>query len=865
MRERSESSDLKADPLRALRAALPRVLETLGRGARAEDEKQLTPCLRILFFRMLTLLLAEAKGLITDRPPLEDLLAEPLVRGGKESFEGMQGFQCRKDSLDEALHVLQEACPDFAALPADTPGLLYEELLALLRMERRRSGSYYTRRELVDELIRSALHPLARRARDADGLLGLKVVDPACGGGAFLIAAQDFLARKVALLRTGKEDPDRATRIRAKRDVLLNCIHGVERDPTAAKLARIGLWLNTGTKELPAGVLESKIKSGDALIGIPLKGHVLRSRKECDRWTAALLRDEAERQPAKRYGFFHWPLEFPEVFRGVDPGFDCVLGNPPWERIKIQEKEFFARSAPAIARAKKASERRRMIQSLRKDDPLLFGRYEENLHRSTAFSRYLRNSGRYRLVRGDPNTYLFFAVLFRDLLNSTGRAGMIVPSGIATDLGAAPFFQDLVEKESLVSLYDFVNTSRLFPGIAGPNRFCLLTLAGSANRTAEAAFLFYASSMEDLRLEDRRFHLSKADLKLLNPNTGTCPPFPGRVEAERMKALYRRFPVLKNESKPEQKDGGWKVTLWNMFHMSGHSHLFQTRDQMEKQGFCLDGEGNFRRGSEVYLRLYEAKLMHNLNHRYNTFEGVDPRKMAAVKPGALSVTDEQAQKPGYAVLPRYWVPEGSVRQATRRRGRERPWFLCLRSVTNVTTNRRTVMAAVLPWCGVGNSATVLSSPLAAREVVLLAACLSSFALDYAARMKVGGPNLNFFILKQLPVPPTQVFDRPFQGGTLRDFIWKRAFELIYTAKDLIPFARECGHSGPPFPWDNERRAKIRAELDGLFFILYGFSPSDAAAAMDSFPILERQERARFGTYLTRKRVLAACEEYTALY
>lgn len=850
--------------MRALRAALPRALETLRRGARAEDEERLAPCLQILFFRMLFLLLAQAKSLIPNRPPVEHFLAEPPAWGEEESFELMKDFQYRKGSLSGAVRVLQDACPDFASLPPDTPGLLYEELLASLRTERRRSGSFYTGRELVDELIRSALHPLAGRTEDADGLLGLKVVDPACGGGAFLIAAQDYLALKVARLRAGKDDPDGASLVQAKRDVLMNCIHGVDRDPMAATLARIGLWLNTGSKDLPVGALESKIKCGDALIGIPLKGHVPRSRKDCDQWTAALLQDEAEQEPAERYGFHHWPLEFPEVFRGLDPGFDCVLGNPPWERIKIQEKEFFARSAPPIARAKKASDRRRMIRSLRKDDPLLYERYEDSLRRSTALSRFLRNSGRYCLAQGDPNTYLFFAVLFRDLLNSTGRAGMIVPSGIATDHGASHFFRDLLEKESLVSLFDFVNTSRLFPGIAGPNRFCLLTLTGSANRAAEAAFLFYASSMEDLRLEERRFLLSRADLKLLNPNTGTCPPFPGRAEAERMKALYRRFPILKNESKPGEKDGGWKVTPWNMFHMSGHSHLFRTRDQMEKQGFCLDGQGNFRRGSEVYLRLYEAKLMHNLNHRYNTFEGVDPRTMAAVKPGALPVTDEQAQKPGYAVLPRYWVPEESVRDAARRRGGERPWFLCLRSVTNVTTNRRTVMAAVLPWCGVGNSATVLSSPFPARETVLLAACLSSFALDYAARMKVGGPNLNFFILKQLPVPPPHVFDRPFQGGTLRDYVWKRAFELIYTAEDLTPFARECGHSGPPFPWDKERRAKIQAELDGLFFILYGFSPSDAAAAMDSFPILERQERARFGTYLTRKRVLAACEEYTAL-
>lgn len=843
------------------------------------------------------------------------------------------------------------ASRDFSVMPSDTLGYLYENLLPYFpriltrtstvrsarsqardpsRTERRRAGAYFTGRDLVDELIRSALipalmeklkngglpvrtrfHPKRGMIDDYAGLsppqkkkaarllLDCKVIDPACGGAAFVIAAQDLLATELLRIRTGRldvEDVSSRTKVKARRDVLLACIYGVDRDPVALELARVSLWLNTGSRNVAPNALDDRLQCGNALVGAPPVPDAIDekpvSRAECDLWTAVhwdptLAKalgpkrrgrprtepdddtkpiDSLSRQirksiesTAKENRFFHWRLAFPSLFGREDPGFDCVLGNPPWERIKLQQREFFAEFDARTARAGRASTRRRQISRLEKEDPSLYALYCQRLAESEAFSRFLRRSGRYPLsARGDPNLYLFFAELSRALLTSRGRAGIIVPSGIATDKGAGAFFRDLIDRQALVGLSDFMNQKRLFPGIASPNRFCLFTMAGTNSRISRAKLRFYLESLEELEDKDRVFHMSRNELALLNPNTRTCPPFTSKKDAQRVKKIYKRLPVLINDADGNGSENNpWGLRFWSMFHMSSHSHLFRTREQLCRAGAKMDEDQCFRTKTATWLRLYESKLMHNLNHRYNTFEGVTSLKREGIKPGTLALSDADRRDPSCTVEPRYWVPEADVLEMAQKADWNRQWFPVLRSITNVTTNRRSVVGAILPWCGIGNSATVVHTGPSPETAALLMACFSSFAFDYVARTKIGGPNLNFFILKQLPAPLPSEFDRPFKGKPLKSFILPRVLELIYTANDLRPFARDVGFEGPPFTWDERRRGKLQSELDAVFFLMYGMQPSDVEAVLDTFPILRRQEEARHGNFRTRQRILKA--------
>ena len=215
-------------------------------------------------------------------------------------------------------------------------------------------------------------------------------------------------------------------------------------------------------------------------------------------------------------------------------GFDCVLGNPPWERVKLQEKEWFAQRSPEIADAPNAATRKRMIVELEDNDPELYRAFSEALRESEGRSHLMRSTGRYPLCgRGDINVYTVFAEAMRTILNERGRAGCVLPTGIATDDTTKHFFQDLVSTKSLASLFDFENKGIFFPDVHRNYKFCLFTAGRGLRPTADRAeFVFFAHSVEALRDPERRFALSPDDIALLNPNTQTCPIFRSGRDAE---------------------------------------------------------------------------------------------------------------------------------------------------------------------------------------------------------------------------------------------------------------------------------------------------------------------------------------------
>jgi hypothetical protein len=297
---------------------------------------------------------------------------------------------------------------------------------------------------------------------------------------------------------------------------------------------------------------------------------------------------------AHQYRFFHWHLEFPEVFLGQGAtgdqgwagGFSCMLGNPPWERVKLQEQEFFAARDPEIAKAPNAASRRRLIKKLETDDPALHCAYLDALREASGQSSFLRLSGRYPLNgRGDVNTYAVFTELFRSLTGPSGRAGVIAPTGIATDATTQYFFKDLVSTKSLAALYDFENRKPLFVGVDSRFKFCLLTMTGRRETADAAWFAFFLH--EPAEIAEKRFRLTPEEITLLNPNTGTCPVFRTRRDAEITLGIYRRVPVLIKEGDPDGNP--WGISFMRMFDMSNDSHLFHTREELEADGWTLNG------------------------------------------------------------------------------------------------------------------------------------------------------------------------------------------------------------------------------------------------------------------------------------
>jgi len=875
--------------------------------------------------------------------------------------------------------------------------------------DRKLTGSYYTPDSLVQELIKSALDPViaqrlaANPTAPVDALLAIRVIDPACGSGHFLLAAARRLAERLAGLRSPDGAVTPLAYRHALREVIARCIFGVDRNPMAVELARTALWLEGFEEGRPLSFLDHHLQCGDALLGLtdlhalekgiakdafkPLSGDNKEVCKQLAKTNAAALKDLEKKRNARAFGqldvgnqlgsglnelqtiealpenttqqiaekeaayrnflqqaktsrlahaadllvgayllaktegaethtptsatlyltlqavplpvaqqsalaaaqsvcaearVLHWPLAFPQVFAGG--GFDCVLGNPPWEHVELKEEEFFSIRNPLVAAAKNKAERSQRIQWLAEGmlAKHLFpdGEYspqiceaEQRLYQEFIVARRTfeatstfahvksEEGGRYPLTGvGRVNTYALFAETISQISHSTGYAGFIVPTGIATDSSTQAYFSSLTQGGRLVSLFDFDNSERVFPAVATLVRFSLVTI-GKAESTT---FAFLLKRISDLSDERRQFSLSPEDFQLINPNTLTCPVFSSRMDAELMRKIYRRVPVFireATEGRPECNP--WGVRFMQGTHnMSSDSHLFLTSPELPKdKNVCLGVDAKAD-DFDGYLPLYEAKMMTVYDHRFGSYP-----------PGAVDDTRalprlsiDQYSNPDFEVNSRFFVTSKEVQESLN--GYEKSWIICFRSMSNHSNIRRFI-SGVIPYSGAGNSQIlVIPKPgVAERKLACLIANLGSMTLDAAARWKVSGTNLNFFFVQQFPVLPPD-----FYSASDEEFISTRVLELTYTTHSLRGFAEDMGFQGAPFAWNVERRSQLRAELDAWYARAYGLTRDELRYILDpadvmgegypseTFRVLRNNEQAEFGEYRTQRLVLGAWDK-----
>jgi hypothetical protein len=584
---------------------------------------------------------------------------------------------------------------------------------------------------------------------------------------------------------------------------------------------------------------------------------------------ARALLDRA-RELADSYCFFHWELAFPEVFfdeagrEQPEAGFDAVIANPPWERIKLQENEFFAQRDPEVALAPTAAKRRELIARLPESNPALFAEYQEAKGRAELALAWTRDSGQFPLMgRGDTNLYAVMAERARSLVAPHGRVGLVLPSGIATDNTTRDFFVDLVETRSLQTLLDFENRARLFPDVDSRFKLSIVVMTGGEScREIECAFYLYRAA--DMSDPERVFSLRPSDFGLMNPNTRTCPVLRTRRDVGITRGICERVPVLVRRTAKRERNP-WGVRYFTMFHMTNDSRLFRTAEELEADGFWLEAGNSWRKGSARYVPLYEGKMVQMYDHRAARIV-VNPENVH--RPGQpVATTGEEHEDPNHSPRPQSWVRVQKVDGALN--GALVRWFVAFKDVTS-PTNERTMIAAAIPKAAVGNNLPLLLLP---PKTLPMAGCLlanlCSLPLDYVARQKVGGQHLNFFIVEQLPVLPPERYEQDWQGVRLADFIRERVLELTYTAHDIAGFAEDMGYVDeegqvrPPFQWDEERRLHLRCQLDALFFHLYELSREDTEYILETFPIVKRHDLQRFGHYRTKDLILQYYSAYAA--
>ncbi|NLX21430.1 MAG: N-6 DNA methylase [Phycisphaerae bacterium] len=674
--------------------------------------------------------------------------------------------------------------------------------------------------KLTDEQLREPRKAKAAKAFWRACLEAMKrvtVCDPACGGGAFLIEAYEAIYRHYAHILTELQNLGARNTMElceAIPDLILaHNLYGVDLQPEAVETAQLALWLRTAQ---PGGALAD------------LSSHII-----CGN---SLTEDPAVHARAMK-----WQEAFPRVFSGDHPGFDCVIGNPPWERLKLQEREFFALAAPEIASTVNAADRRRRIAKLKTANPALHARYLDAQSSAERMLAYVRRCERFPLsASGDINAYLLFAELAAQIVAPHGRVGLLVPSGIATDKTSARFFEAIMAGKRLHRLYDFENRRRVFPDVDGRFKFTILDFGGSEVRRDTADFVFFAHGVEELEERKRHIPLSAADMKLMNPNTGTCPIFRDRQSAEITRAVYRRVPVLIDRNR---KQGGnpWGARFMTMFHQTNDAELFTTADELKRKRYQVD-RNRWTKGKSTYLPLYEAKMVQAYDHRAASVEVVEANWVRQGQ--TVETTLVEHQNPEHLAMPRWWVNAEVV--AERLKEQTPPALLCYKDVTS-PTNQRTMIASFIPPAGVVNSAPLVftEGPSLRRQCCLLAN-LNSLAYDFIARQKVGNVHLNFFIVEQLPTFPPDAYDDrcPWSSKqTLERWISNRVLKLSCTADDMKPLAEACGFEPPVHKWKPAEREQLLAELDAAYFVLYGLERDDVLHVLSTFQGTRGEQRA----------------------
>jgi len=688
--------------------------------------------------------------------------------------------------------------------------------------DRKTTGSYYTPDQLVQLLIVSALLPvIADRLSKAttpqekeEALLAIRVLDPACGSGHFLLAAARRLALELARIRAGDEEPSEELRQECLREVVAHCIYGVDKNPMAVELCKVALWIEAVDPGKPLSFLDGHIQCGDSLVGVfdpkvleqgipdeaykPLTGDdkptctslkkenasfrkagqkgtlqgtlnlqtsppINRSQQRlqeieampettlaegsakqsayeaweqerssdpqtlaADLYTAVfflpktkdsrakvptsqhllLLQSGQEipgdlelvvEQAARDFRFFHWHLRFGEVME--KGGFDCVLGNPPWEVSQLNEIEFFSAFRPEVASHSGAA-RKTAIAALEHEDP---GAWHEFSIAKRAFdcSNEFYRAGSFPLsAQGKVNTYQLFAEQFLKLIGPGGRSGVIVPTGIATDNSTKAYFDAISSGGRLVSLYDFRTGPGLFSEIGHQRfKFCVITLGQSE----QTDFVFFALQVSELADRRRHFTLDSDDFSLLNPNTRTCPVFRSQMDAKLTKQIYGRVPVLIDEVLTNAGNP-WGISFrQGLFNMTSDSHLFFDEPAADR------------------LPLYEAKLIHHYDHRWATY---------ASDGSSRDVTLAEKQDPGFKITPRHWVNLSDVEARLETQHWNRQWVMGWRDVCR-NTDERTMVTGIAPVAGINHKFMLYftTTPSVSHHACLLG-CLSSLVYDF---------------------------------------------------------------------------------------------------------------------------------------
>ena len=585
------------------------------------------------------------------------------------------------------------------------------------------------------------------------------------------------------------------------------------------------------------------------------------------------------RRIADEQRFFHWCVEFPEVF-AANKGFDVMCGNPPWDKLQMEEEKWFAGKDEDIVKAANQAERKEKIANLQTSAPNLYEEFTIACNALTSQSNFVKNSRRFPLTAVGK---LELSSLFAELCLSFSKEawGLVLPTGIAVNDSNKYFFSKLIDENRLISLYDFENKEALFD-IHRMFKFCLITAGKAQTEPRTVSGGFYLTRIDHLLDPRRIYTLRTDDFARLNPNTKTCPVFRTSRDAKLTAKIYRNSTILYNEITGENP---WNVKFGSMFNMSTDSSLFRTYAQLTAQGATLNGNTFTTVDGDIYVPLYEGKMIWHYNHHYGTWPTEGERPNSINTP-----SEDELANPDSCIMPWYWVPLAAVKDRLVKYDKDgnvmwewkHKWLFAFRDIARGVDMRTFIIAPIPDAKGVGNTATLLYAERGCMPGASLYGMMSSLIFDYCSRQKIGGTHASINYVKQFPVlTPDQI------PSAMQWQIVKRVAELCYFNHDMDGWAEELWEEmseeqrselpqlGVQQPWvyNPERRAILQAELDAIFAHLYGLNTEDLVYILDpedicgkgcineTFRVLKDNELRQYGEYRTKRLVLEAWNRF----
>lgn len=593
----------------------------------------------------------------------------------------------------------------------------------------RMGSAYYTPHDLAMEACR--LMPLSPSTR---------VADLSCGTGAFLLAALSDV-----------RDP--------------HALHGVDVDALALDVARLEIAVASGDPRI-AMSLSSNFSVGNPLL--PASAAATEER--------ARLFDD---------GFIY------DLRQGVEtPDVDVIVGNPPWQRVRLDERSFFRMTAPDVAALTSKRERSRAIAELEVVAPSIFHHYCVQAQTIEDARREISNDQRFAVTSsGELNTYSLFAELACRL---TDHVGLLVKSALFTTKANARFLHWLTAQKRLSGVFDFVNSGRVFD-IDSRERFSLM-ITGPVGEAAQLRFAAGLRRPDDLRSCSSRL-MTQDDLWSLNPVTGVLPNSSEGGDLDLLAEIALISPRFDDEF-PEARFG-------RLVHLTAHA------DHIHRE------PGPRRIG------VLEGKFIEQYDGRFSTFEGVEAAARYRSKARARRPSEDEVRDAAFAPTPRFYVDETTWTKLTR--GHTAAWSLMWRNTTSAT-NRRTVLATVLPHQPTTQSIQLLQlGDGRERELGLLLASFNSIVFDFLVRQRLNGIDVTSTVIRQTSVPSLKRFTavqfNPEVGApTLADFVLARVAALLSNDARLSEFVALIGGNGE---LDLVGRRRLRNELDAAIGLAYG--------------------------------------------